>query len=619
MNLYIIIRRVGFRIELVCSNKMKNNNKGMKKMMKKKNLKTNLFLSSLFFVALSFFLLSANADASSRKKVPKGYVGIYNAKDLKKMKKNLNQKYILMKNINLKGNEKNIWKSLGYTSGNGTTTPFTGVFNGNGHTISNAYFTNAGGLFAVNNGVIKNLTLKATAKPTGNLSLGALANTNLGTIKGCCIQLKMETGAKVLGFYGSVCSVNTGVITNCTAKGNILTHCSYGGIAYLNQKGHIAKCKNTSNIAASVTSAGIVAVNDRGSIVSCKNCGKLSVTDSPNDTTLANGGNYSIGGIAGNNWGYITNCTNSGALRSSLEYSCVNLGGIAGQNRIAFTFANSEKFDSAINRCKNTASITTNQAKNASLGGIIGYHDSSAGAFINNAFVVTHFNLAVTDCSNAGTITGTTPYGSSDYTVHTGGILGNGQCGDANQITLYQCSNSGSVTAEGTTNPQNEYNTIVAGGIAGSINITSQKESSYCYAIDCTNTATVKGFTGAYGILSSTYTAGSAQVKSCTNSGSVTSTLSTEDAYSIASRDTVFAVSDVPTTKSCKTKTIKMTRFKTQKLLSEYAVTSWVSSNRKLASVNAAGKVTALREGTIKITAYLKEGRSITWKIKINR
>lgn len=588
-------------------------------MKKKSSLITNLFLSGLFFITVSFFLFSANADASSRKKVPKGYIGIYTTADLKKVEHNLNQKYILMKNINLKGSEKHTWKSIGYVSGSDTGNSFNGIFDGNGHTITNAYFTNTGGLFAVNNGTIKNLTLQGTAKPTANASLGGLANTNQGTIKKCKIELKMTSGIKILGFYGGICSHNTGSIISCISKGNIQTHCSYGGIAYLNQKGHITKCKTSGNIAASVTSGGIVATNDRGSITSCKNSAKLSVTDSPNDSTLSNGGNYSIGGIAGNSWGYISNCTNSGAIRSTLPYSCVNLGGIVGQNRIVYTFVNSEKFDSAVNHCKNTAAITATQAKNASLGGIIGYHDSSAGAFVNGAFVVTHFNLALNTCSNSGAITGSMPYASSDYTVYAGGILGNGQCGDANQMTLYHCNNSGAIIASGTRNDTNEYNTIVASGIAGTITITSLKDSSYSYAINCTNTAPVYGFTGAYGILASTYTSGSAQVKSCTNTGKVTSELSSEDAYNIASRDTIFAVSSVPAATACKTKALKMIRFKTKKLSAKYTVVSWVSSNRKLATVNSSGKVTALRQGTVKITAHLKEGRSITWKIKINR
>ena len=73
-----------------------------------------------------------NADIVMENKqldtVPEGYVGIYEAKELDKLREDLDGRYILMSDISLAGVE---WAPVGTVDA-----PFTGVFNGNGHVIS---------------------------------------------------------------------------------------------------------------------------------------------------------------------------------------------------------------------------------------------------------------------------------------------------------------------------------------------------------------------------------------------------------------------------------------------------------------------------------------------------
>lgn len=99
---------------------------------------------------------------------------------------------------------------------------FTGTFDGRGHTISNLHFssatlTNTGnkalGLFAsiASGGVVKNLTVNAsieikTALNNGSpqLSLGAIAGINNGTVENCSVigSIKGTGSAGVFAYYG---------------------------------------------------------------------------------------------------------------------------------------------------------------------------------------------------------------------------------------------------------------------------------------------------------------------------------------------------------------------------------------------------------------------------------
>lgn len=120
-----------------------------------------------------------------------GYTKIYSADDLKEVYKNLGGSFVLMNDIDLKGEE---WIPIGM-DGSSRGGTFKGIFNGNGCTISD--FTIAqgrsSGFFGVNSGSISNFTLsdvemKRSGDYDGGISWGILAGRNWGTIEGCTVE-----------------------------------------------------------------------------------------------------------------------------------------------------------------------------------------------------------------------------------------------------------------------------------------------------------------------------------------------------------------------------------------------------------------------------------------------
>lgn len=118
---------------------------------------------------------------------------------------------------------------------------FKGVFDGNGHTISNFSLSNEkvtekngleayvqGGLFYSNMGIIKNLTVKTPdkgwelpSKKPGILVYGAICKTNKGRIEHCRVEGSIYLSPQVTLFItgmGGLCHTNTadGVISHCT-------------------------------------------------------------------------------------------------------------------------------------------------------------------------------------------------------------------------------------------------------------------------------------------------------------------------------------------------------------------------------------------------------------------
>lgn len=117
-----------------------------------------------------------------------GYTFIQTEEDLKNVKNDLNGKYVLLNNLTL--TEEN-WEAIGAAEA-----PFTGVFDGNGNTVSGLSITEAdsyAGLFGYNNGTIKNLTV------AGN------------------IDVTMSGGESRVGYVGGIAAYNAagGRIENC--------------------------------------------------------------------------------------------------------------------------------------------------------------------------------------------------------------------------------------------------------------------------------------------------------------------------------------------------------------------------------------------------------------------
>lgn len=171
-----------------------------------------------------------------------------------------------------------------------SASPYTGIFDGQNHTISGLYFNQENsydvGLFGRNNGKIANA--------------GILDSYFYGTSK-----------------VGGMCGNNyTGTISNCYNTGSVSGIGTAGGVSGYNYTGSITNSYNAGSVSGTERYVGGVSgYNDGGTITNCYNVGSV-------------GGSGYVGGVNGWNKGIITNCYNTG----SVSGTGVNVGGVIGRN-----------------------------------------------------------------------------------------------------------------------------------------------------------------------------------------------------------------------------------------------------------------------------------------------
>jgi len=196
---------------------------------------------------------------------------------------------------------------------------FTGVFDGNGHTISN-------------------LTLAG--------------EDNLGMF-GC-----LESGAEVrdlgvvdvnisgLGdFIGALAGCSYGEVIRCYSSGTVRGEWSVGGLVGASLRypgiimnGTMTQCYSSCVVSGNDWLGGLVGSNS-GVITQCYSTGGVN-------------GNGRVGGLVGNNSGYVTNCYSTNAVDGDSL-----VGGLIGRNYL-----------SPISQCYSTGAVTGN----SSVGGLVG-------------------------------------------------------------------------------------------------------------------------------------------------------------------------------------------------------------------------------------------------------
>ena len=223
---------------------------------------------------------------------------IKNAKQLQAINNNLSGAYVLVNNIDMTG--------FTFTPIGSNSSPFTGVFYGNGYEVQNLKIDNSTGDYQGLFGTVgtdgKVMNVGVTGSIKGGYRVGSVAAYNAGTITNCYSTVAV-TGTS---FVGGVVGDNAGTITNCYNTGSVTSN-------------------NTSGWSSFV---GGVAGSNLGKISNCYNTG--SVTS--NNTS---GSSSSVGGIAG--WNYeetISNCYNTGSIVSNNTSSCSScVGGVVGENQ----------------------------------------------------------------------------------------------------------------------------------------------------------------------------------------------------------------------------------------------------------------------------------------------
>ena len=222
--------------------------------------------------------------------------------------------------------------------GNGMLPAFTGVFDGNGHTISNFTYASTGepcvGIFGYIYGPNARISNVGLIDPDVNggtgSGVGPLAGwIDMGTVTNCYVTGGNVTGKQQVGGLIGTCAV----ITDCYAMGgHVKAEGSAGGLIG-SCSGSMIGCYATGNVTGSYRVGGLVGSN-RGSIV-----------DSYSHASVE--GRDVVGGLVGkNNEGTITNCSSTtsvtgkdrvgglGGENSGLIVDCYSHGSVEAQNEV---------------------------------------------------------------------------------------------------------------------------------------------------------------------------------------------------------------------------------------------------------------------------------------------
>lgn len=303
-------------------------------------------------------------------------------------------------------------------------TAFTGVFDGNGHTV-----TISAPMFTKLNGTVKNLTIEGSASQTGTVNAieSYVAAIARGTDKNVSVLVEnVANNATITGEYraggliGQVFAGSNAKFINCVNNGKITGTNMVGGIiAYV--QGYVLEMRDCVN-------------NGDVSIVAGKdgNCGGLvgrHGDDTLYDTNSA---------IDAERFANIVNCKNIGDVSSSTQ-----AGGIIGHARSATI---------NIAYCVNEGNITSNNGQAAGIAANVGStkkvtekDDDGNDAEVTKYMLVT---LNVTNCVNTGNVTmKATSLKSTDTKLASGivgYVFGSGKVGFCR---IDKCINLGTVSS----------------------------------------------------------------------------------------------------------------------------------------------------------------------------
>ena len=242
------------------------------------------------------------------------------------------------------------WTPIGYKNSEDDYINYTGVFDGQNHTIRGLYCNLERGYLGFfgrvgENGVVRNLTIEDSYF-YGTECVGAIAGflKDSATITNCHNFSTVRSAEEAGGIVGYINGTAV-VISGCSNAGSVSSEKRYvggicgfaheatiencyntysateeqgsnyiGGICGKQEGGIVNKCYNTGNvIGGSSTIGGIVAWGYSGTVSNCYNTGNVT------------GGGYSIGGVCGTGR-IVKNCYNTGAVKGYKQ----NIGGVCG-------------------------------------------------------------------------------------------------------------------------------------------------------------------------------------------------------------------------------------------------------------------------------------------------
>ena len=227
---------------------------------------------------------------------------ISNAHQLQLMAMDPGAHYTLANNIDLTSalaNASGVWNpSAGFAPVGSAATPFTGSFDGQGHTISGLTIQQAGtdnvGLFGAvgQAGSVSHIGLLG-GSVTGGTNVGELAGVNAGTISDAYATGSAHGTANVGGLVGG--NNANGTISSAYATGVVGGTRNVGGLLGLNSNGTVSNDYASGSVNGTSNVGGLVGRNANGTIGSTYATGSVAGTGT------------GIGGLVGNNDGTIRN------------------------------------------------------------------------------------------------------------------------------------------------------------------------------------------------------------------------------------------------------------------------------------------------------------------------
>ena len=208
--------------------------------------------------------------------------------------------------------------------------PYTGNFDGGGHTITGLKIDKSGtdyvGLIGClgSGGKVQNVTL-TNISVSGANCVGGIAGQNYGTVENCSVNGTV-TG-KGFTDTGGIAGSNYGTISGCSAEGTVMGSVNVGGIAGGSYLGVIIDgCHSTAAVSGSLCVGGVLGnLGNNSFLMACYSTGNVTATITY--------GHANVGGVVGiNGQGTVTACYHAtGEITSSVGD---RIGGIVGENYI---------------------------------------------------------------------------------------------------------------------------------------------------------------------------------------------------------------------------------------------------------------------------------------------
>lgn len=304
------------------------------------------------------------------------------------------------------------WPVIG-TRGSGSQRPYTGTFDGRGHTVSGLNITSLGGrqklgLFGVaQDAVIRNLTVRGSIELTGVRSydgdtagylIGGLLGSGEGigvTISNCVSQVDVSVSfandqkaqrAAVGGLVGRLSGSGSHTLTDCRSEGRVYTAfapgaCYLGGsggdggqagiVGFISAGARLERCVNAGEVYAGRAAGvgGIVGnAGDSGVTITLNQCANQgAVSNDTGGVLLRKGGTGGIIGLAPTGSVTVSSCYNTGAVAGSAI-----VGGILGGEKGEHTSSQYGNQNLTLENCYNAGDLQVGTATTL-VGSLAGY------------------------------------------------------------------------------------------------------------------------------------------------------------------------------------------------------------------------------------------------------